>query len=120
MGQGLGEQHRSGHESRVPTVGVDYFFITAGGIKRRDELEYSVDAEGEAACNEARRKGEIVKCVLVRCWKTKVIFAHCIPCKGADEEGYVATTVAMDVIWLGHRKLFIKADNEPASGAPHL
>ena len=33
-------QHRSSPGTTIPVVGIDYFFITAGGVKKRDELEY--------------------------------------------------------------------------------
>ena len=49
MGRGRGHQHRPGAASSIAIIGLDYFFITSGGIKKREELEYSVDAAGDAA-----------------------------------------------------------------------
>ena len=43
-----------------------------------------------------------------------VILAHCIPYKGASEDQYVANLVVQAVEWLGHTRLILKADNEPA------
>ncbi len=114
MGRALGEQHGAGHPSGIPRIGVDYFFITAGGVKKRDELEFPLTPEGDELCRVARRKGDVVKCIVVRCWETKNLFAHCIPCKGDDEEHYVAGLVADDVEWLGHTKIILKYDNEAA------
>ena len=62
----------------------------------------------------ARAQGSIVKCITVRCLHSKDVFAHCVPRKGADEEGYVADLVVKDVLWLGHAELIVKGDNEPA------
>jgi hypothetical protein len=67
--------------------------------------------------NEARAKGEIIKCIILRdVTATKCAFAHVVPMKGdAEEEGrFASDLVAEDVLWLGHTKLIVKADNEPA------
>ena len=77
MGRALGLQHRSStSKSTIARIGFDYFYITRGGIKKRDELEMSDEAQ-----QEAREKGDLVKCILVRDWELKVIFAHVIPAR---------------------------------------
>jgi len=98
----------------VPIVGLDYFFITSGGVMKRDELEYGLDAAGEEQLSAARTQGSIVKCIAARCFNSKNVFAHCVPCKGADEEGYVADLIVKDITWLGHSQLIVRGDNEPA------
>ena len=98
----------------MPIVGVDYFFITSGGVVKRDELEYGPDTAGEEQLSFARAQGNIVKCIVIRCFDSKTVFAHCVPCRGVDEEGYVADLVVKDILWLGHSELIIKGDNEPA------
>ena len=102
MGRGRGSQHKrnQGHQSSVPVVGVDYFFITKGGMKKRDELEQELTPEGESQIDEARSKGELIKCLLVRCFRTKLILAHVVPCKGVDEERWVANLVCDDLLWI--------------------
>ena len=115
MGRGRGEAHHSfSTRSGVPIVGIDYFFITRGGVKKRNELDQAQDRGGDAEVEAARNAGEIIKCILIRCFNSKFIFAHCIPCKGADEETYVANLVADDIIWLGHLRCIVKSDNEPS------
>ena len=115
MGRGIDTQHRSGNEpSAIPIVGPDYFYITGGGVKSRNELEQPNDAAGNAALNEERLAGTIVKCLLVRCTSTKAVFAHCVPAKGATEDQYVSSLIVSRVEWLGHTRLILKADNEPA------
>jgi hypothetical protein len=44
------------------------------------------------------------------------MFAHVIPLEGSgeDEGRFVADLVTDDILWLGHVKLVVKADNEPA------
>ena len=113
MGRARGRQHRQGSRSAIPVVGMDYFFITTEGVRKRKEL-VQLGYKDDAAIEEARANGEITKCILVRCYETKCIFAHCVPCKGTDEEHYVSNLVVQDVLWLGHVKMILKADNERA------
>ena len=41
MGRCMGAGHKtSEHKSRIPVIGVDYFFVTAGDVKARKDLEY--------------------------------------------------------------------------------
>ena len=115
MGRGACFLHRNMRtKSAIPRIGVDYFYITRGGVHRRDELEQARDPAGDSAVEDERRNGTIVKCIVIRDWESKNVYAHCIPCKGADEDEYVAQLVADDVAWLGYTRLIIKSDNEPA------
>ncbi len=48
-GRGLGEQ-RGRHKCRrheIPRIGVDYWYITSGGMKQRKELDFAESEEGE-------------------------------------------------------------------------
>ena len=77
MARACGMQHRMTGRSETAVIGVDYFFITAGGMKRRPEmveLGFSEDEEGDVKLSTARGKGEVVKCVITTCSKTKAIF----------------------------------------------
>ena len=48
LGRGRGIQHRSSAgASAVPIIGVDYFFLTKGGVFTRRELDFAVSAEGD-------------------------------------------------------------------------
>ena len=95
-------------------MGLDYFFITSGGVMKREELEYGLNDVGEEQFSIARAEGNITKCIAIRCFNNNNVFAHCVPCKGADEEGYVADLVVKDILWLGHSELIVRGDNEPA------
>ena len=44
LGRERGIQHRKAGTSTVPIVGVDYFFLTKGGVHTRKELEPPHDA----------------------------------------------------------------------------
>ncbi len=70
--------------------------------------------EGDAEVNELRKNGKLVKCVLVRCLLTKALFAHVVPYKGPGEDDFVADILVKDIAWLGHTRLALKADGEPA------
>ena len=114
MGRGRGDPHLSSAGSNIPIVGLDYFFIDDDAVKRRDELDYERNAEGEAALEAARASGALIKCLVVRCKASKCLWAYVIPRKGADEEDFAANLVVQDVEWLGHTEIIIKGDNEPA------
>jgi len=114
LGRGRGIPHRHGGGSSVPIVGIDYFFITSEGVKTRKELEFEETPSGDELLESARARGDIIKCMLVRCFESKNIFAHYVPVKGADEEDYAAGLVAAAVLWLGHIEVILKGDNERA------
>ena len=115
-GRGLGEQ-RGAHKGRphtIPIVGVDFWYITSDGIKSRDELEWGTDDEGAEQLKKARDDGTIIKCLIIRCYETKCVFAHVIPSKGSQEDPYIVDLTCSDIAWLGHVKLIVKGDNENA------
>ena len=87
MGRGVGRGHaKSASESSVPIVGMDYFYVTKEGVRRREELSKELSGEGDEAIAQARDKGEVLKCLLVRCLQSKNVFAHVVPQKGNDED----------------------------------
>ena len=92
----------------------DYFFITRGGVKNRSELDFPATEEGNADLDVARETGEIIKCIVLRCSKSKIVLAHVVPCKGFDEDDFVLNTVVTDLAWLGHTAMIIKGDDERA------
>ena len=47
---------------------MDYFFITSGGVRKRKELEMS-----DEALEKARSEGEVLKCLVVRCYSAQTI-----------------------------------------------
>ena len=73
-----------------------------------------VGAADEEGFMAARREGKVVKNIIVRCAATKLIFAHQVPVKGVDEDRHVVKLVCEDLGWMGHAKIILKCDNEPA------
>ena len=115
MGRGRGQPHVQQSKSEIPIIGLDYFFITADGlVKKRKDLDYAVSPNGDTELEADRNTGKLIKCILIRCFQTKFIFAHVVPCKGVDEEGFVTNLVVQDLMWLGHLELILKGDNEPS------
>ena len=55
-----------------------------------------------------------MKRIVVRCFASKMIFGHVIFHKGASEDQFVCGLIVADIAWLGHTKLILKSDNEPA------
>ena len=64
--------------------------------------------------NAARQRGEVAKCLVVRCHSSKSVFGHVIPCKGMGEVGIVVDVMLQDLEWMGHNRIIVKSDNEPA------
>ena len=83
-------------------------------MKVRAELKYAGDGDRNAALEEAREAGKIIKRIVVRCVASKIIFGHVVPYKGAGEDQFVCGLVVADIAWLGHTKLILKSDIEPA------
>ena len=48
------------------------------------------------------------------CSLTKTLFAFAVPQKGTDAEGYATKNLVDNVLWLGHARIAIRSDNEPA------
>ncbi len=113
-GRGRGAQHPASPGSSVPIVGADYFFMSSGGVKKREELEYELGAAGEGQLMAARTQGSIVKCIVVSCLQSKTIFAHCVPCRVCGEAGYGPDCVAKDSPWLAHADRIANADTAPS------
>jgi len=120
LGRALGEKRgaTTGRPHSIPRVGLDYFFITAEGTAygRRGlvPLGYPDDDDGDAKLTEARRTGQMLKCLIVRCYDSKVVIARIVPQKGIDEDRLVIDLVISDLKWLGHSRVLLKCDNEPA------
>ena len=47
MGRGRGLQHSRTLASWIPIVGLDYFYITKGGVMKREELEQEIPRNPE-------------------------------------------------------------------------
>ena len=85
----------------IPLMSCDYLFVTPKGVFLRNELP---DDERERA----------LKVLVAYCGATGCIFAHAVPVKGVHEDGYIVEQLKRDVLWLGHSKVVIRSDNEPA------
>jgi hypothetical protein len=82
--------------------------MTEKGLEQRSDLAYANDAEVKAA----RECGDIVLCLIIRCYASKNIFCHKVPCKGDDEDKFVANLTVEDIGWLGHTRVILNSDQE--------
>ena len=55
-----------------------------------------------------------VTILAVRDSATKAVFGHVVPRKGIDEKKFAVDALVSDIVWLGHTKVVLKSDNEPA------
>ena len=115
-GRGLGEQrgHLAERPHGIAIVGIDYWFMTDKHLKTRKELSdtHPETLEGEKRLQDDIKAGKVVKCLIIRCHKTKCLFAHVVPCKGIDPDNFCVKLVADVVAWLGHARLILKSDGE--------
>ena len=105
-----GQRHLAASDGRrIPIIGVDYCFLTPDmRILRRDELAAMEEAEREA----------LVKILLTRehavNGQSGCIFGSVVPQKGVDEDQYAVAKISEAVSWMGHSRVIVKGDNEPA------
>ena len=96
------EAHRGDKEAwMMPVISFDYCFVSDRGEVTNEE---GFVAAGESAA----------KVLVIRDSKSKCVFAHVVPSKGADEKGFAVDALVDDVKWLGYSKMTLKSDNEPA------
>ena len=100
-GRATGEQHIARKEEKqISTFSMDYLYLTKSRIVEREALLAGEEVE--------------LKVLVAKDSKSKTIFAHAVDAKGSDDEGYGITRIVEDIAWLGHTKLILKSDNEPA------
>ena len=85
---------------------MDYWYITSGGLFSRKEMPHPQTTEGEETPQNDRRQRKVMKCLIVRCYESKALCAHCVPCKGADEEKYVVSLVTSDIASMGPLQVY--------------
>ena len=89
------------HQRSIPMLSCDYMYLSRSGVFARDELP---QGERDAA----------IRVIVAKCSKTQALFAHVVPQKGVDPDGYVVEQLRQDILWLGHSRVVIRSDNEPA------
>ena len=103
--EGFGRErpHRASqdHERSIPLISLDYMYLARSGVFAREELPQS------------EREGAI-RIIVAKCVRTQCLFAHAVPQKGVDPDGYVITQLKDDILWLGHSQVVLRSDNEPA------
>ena len=108
---GREEGHSShGHVGgrRIAVVSLDYLFITPSGLFTRQEVEQSSELTFEAL----EANVHVTKVLVMYCSLSRAVFAHAVRRKGADEQ--VVQQIVDDIAWLGHTRLVLRSDNEPA------
>ncbi len=104
-GRGVGEHHTSSPESTVPIVSFDYLIVT-----RR----WTVVHRNGAGKHEVPERDILLKILVVKDSFSRAIFAHVVPQKGVGEHRFAADRLRNDILWMGHRRVLLRCDNEPA------
>ena len=103
-GRSTGEPHRARTGKRgISVFTFDYLHLDASGqvVKRNgDEAEEEWDVD--------------VTILVAKDTMTKAVFAHVVPQKGIDLEHYAVDVLVKDLKWLGHQRVSLRSDNEPA------
>ena len=100
-GRGCGEPHKSTDPGAVPVVSFDYLFVTKQGSM---VTEVSTERDTEI----------VLKILVAKDSATKSIFAHVVPTKGTGEDRYAVECLRGDILWLGHTRVLLQSDREPA------
>ena len=98
--------HRAGtsEERQFPLISIDYLFLSPKGVLLREEAK-----------NRWEEPPEGCSIVLAgMCSATKALFAFAVPRKGDDADGFAAKSLFDNISWLGHSRIAIRSDNEPA------
>ncbi len=80
----------------IAVVGSDYFFIPAKDVfEKMAEANGNMNIEYGEEFDTARRGGKVVKCTLVKCPSSKLIFVHVArDAAGRASEGLGTTVLA--------------------------
>ncbi len=101
-GRGSGEPHKGACTGMVPVVAFDYLIVTKHGeVKAPGSEPYEV----------------LLKILVVKDVMARAVFAHVVPQKGVGEDRFAVECLRRDILWLGHTKVMLKCDNEPAMRA---
>ena len=90
--EGFGrERAHHGHEGErsIPLVSCGCMFFTERGVFARHELP-------------EEEKTQAAKVIVVKCASTGCLFAHVVPQRGVDPDGYIVEQLKEDAVWLGH------------------
>ena len=95
----------------VPVIRLDYLFVTPKSVYTYKEFEA---AEPELFAQRDDHP-DVMKGLVIYSSADKGVFSHAIPRKGADP--YVVQCIVNDIAWLGHTRMVLRSDNEPAMSA---
>ena len=94
-----GEPGGSGRS--IPIVHMDYAWLTERGLVRPAEIS-----------DEERRNA--VQLLVGYCGASGTPFVHVVPSKANSVDRYAAERVVEDIVYLGHTRVVLRSDNEPA------
>ena len=76
-------------------ISVDYMFLSPKGLVFKEDTDSRWIDPPE----------DCIRVLAGICTATKTVIAIAVPRKGADAEGYAATTLSENISWLGHAKV---------------
>ena len=85
----------------IPVVHMDYACLTEKGLFKKNEM---TEEELQHA----------VRVIVAYCSGTGSPFMHVVPSKATSTDRFAAERVVEDIVFLGHTRVILRSDNEPA------
>ena len=85
----------------IPIIHMDYAYLTEKGLFKVEDLT-----------EEERKHG--VQAIVMYDGGSGSPFMHVVPSKGTTDNKYAAEKIVEDIIYLGHTRVVLRSDNEPA------
>ena len=93
--------HAGPSDRMIPIIHMDYACLSEKGLFRLDEL--SEEDHGHA-----------VRVIIGYCSSSRSPFMHVVPSKATSIDKFAAERIVDDIVYLGHARVILRSDNEPA------
>ena len=89
-------------DRRIPVIHMDYAWLSEKGLFLKiDELD-------------EEEKKHAVTVLVAYCSASGIPFMHVVAAKGTSVDKYSAERIVEDIVYLGHSRVILRSDNEPA------
>ena len=103
---------RSDSHRWTAVVGFEYLFITRGVVKRRSDCSRPWIKKATQHLRPLARPAKSSNVLLIRCSKSKCVFARVVPCQCVGENDFVVEIIINDFCGFGYTTFILKASKE--------
>mgnify|MGYP002809910842 CR=1 FL=1 len=93
--------HQGPNGRTIPVIHMDYACLTKKGLFKIEDL------------TEEERK-YAVRVIVAYCTGSRSPFMHVVPSKATSMDKFAAERIVEDIVYLGHTRVILRSDNEPA------